>query len=284
MATSPFVSRRRWPCGLLIGIVVWLGLDSRSVGLPPFWAKYTGDALWALMIYLGIALVFVARHPLLIAGGAIAISCIVEFSQLYHAPWIDAVRGTTLGHLALGDTFAWGDILAYLVGIAFGTCLELAAKCIKWPASVPSRSDSVMADLYELDRFLDAQEGIYEQALAEIKAGRKTSHWMWFIFPQIAGLGSSSTARRYAIRDRDEAKAYLAHSVLGPRLKECAAAALQVEGKSANEVFGSPDDLKLRSCATLFAAISPAGSVFERLLHRYYGSEPDEKTLRLIEH
>jgi uncharacterized protein (DUF1810 family) len=105
---------------------------------------------------------------------------------------------------------------------------------------------------------------------------------MWFVYPQFDGLGFSSTAKEYAIKSLAEARAYLAHPILGPRLVECAEAALGVEGKSAHDVFGSPDDLKLRSCATLFAHVSPAGSAFHRLLDKYYGGTPDEKTLQLL--
>jgi uncharacterized protein (DUF1810 family) len=138
-------------------------------------------------------------------------------------------------------------------------------------------------DPHNLNRFLHAQAHDYERALSEVKAGRKRSHWMWYIFPQFAGLGFSSTSERYAIKSVAEAKAYLAHPVLGPRLVECAEAVLGIEGRSALEVFGSPDDLKLRSCATLFANVSPAESVFERLLDRYYQGERDSQTLRLLE-
>ena len=134
----------------------------------------------------------------------------------------------------------------------------------------------------DLRRFVDAQEGTYEQALAEIKAGLKRSHWMWFIFPQIDGLGSSPTARLYAIKSRDEAQSYLQHPVLGPRLLECADAVLAIEGNSARDIFGTPDDLKLRSSATLFAAVSPKGSVFERILDKYFGGEADPRTLGLM--
>jgi uncharacterized protein (DUF1810 family) len=137
-------------------------------------------------------------------------------------------------------------------------------------------------DLYNLSRFLQAQEDDYEQALSEIKDGRKRSHWIWYIFPQIDGLGFSPTSKRYAIKSIEEARAYLEHPILGPRLRECAEAALGVEGRSAREIFGSPDDLKLRSCATLFACVSPPGSVFERLLGKYYGGGRDDSTLRLL--
>ena len=138
------------------------------------------------------------------------------------------------------------------------------------------------ADAYDLARFVRAQELDYDQALSEIRGGRKRSHWMWYIFPQFDGLGVSSTSRQYAIKSLAEADAYLRHPVLGPRLLESVQAVLGVEGRSAYEVFGSPDDMKLRSCATLFACVSPAGSVFEQVLDRYFGGERDDKTLRLI--
>lgn len=137
-------------------------------------------------------------------------------------------------------------------------------------------------DPFDLTRFVTAQAHDYARALAEVRAGRKASHWMWYVFPQFAGLGFSPTSQFYAIKSRAEAGAYLAHPVLGPRLVEVAEAALAVEGKSAAEIFGPPDDLKLRSSATLFAQVSPAGSVFHRLLDRYFGGEPDAQTLRLL--
>jgi uncharacterized protein (DUF1810 family) len=139
-----------------------------------------------------------------------------------------------------------------------------------------------MTDPFDLDRFVLAQEGHYERALGEIRSGRKRTHWMWFIFPQIQGLGSSAMALRYAISGLPEAQAYLAHEILGPRLLECSAAVIGVEGRSVTEIFGSPDDLKLRSCATLFARVSPRGSVFERLLSTYYRGIPDPLTLASI--
>ena len=138
------------------------------------------------------------------------------------------------------------------------------------------------ADAYDLARFVRAQEPDYDQAMSEIRAGRKRSHWMWYIFPQFDGLGVSSTSRQYSIKSVAEAEAYLRHPILGPRLLESVQAVLGVEGQSALEVFGSPDDMKLRSCATLFACVSPAGSVFEQLLDRYFGGEHDDKTLRLV--
>jgi uncharacterized protein (DUF1810 family) len=147
---------------------------------------------------------------------------------------------------------------------------------------VETQAPGGASDPHNLNRFVQAQEGDYEQALGEVRNGRKQSHWMWYIFPQLDGLGISSTSRRYAIKSVAEAEAYLAHAVLGPRLRECAEAVLGVEGRSAAEIFGSPDDVKLRSCATLFACVSPAGSVFERLLDKYYQGERDGKTLRLL--
>jgi uncharacterized protein (DUF1810 family) len=138
-------------------------------------------------------------------------------------------------------------------------------------------------DPHDLDRFVLAQADDYEQALAEIRGGRKRSHWMWYIFPQVEGLGFSSTSRRYSIRSLAEARAYLDHPVLGRRLVECAEAALGVEGRSASEIFGSPDDMKLKSSATLFASVTPPDSVFARLLDRYFGGERDGRTLQLLE-
>jgi uncharacterized protein (DUF1810 family) len=136
-------------------------------------------------------------------------------------------------------------------------------------------------DPYDLNRFVRAQEGDYAQVLAEIESGRKRSHWMWYVFPQFDGLGFSATSKLYAIKSVAEAQAYLAHPVLGPRLVECAGAVVRVEGRSATDIFGSPDDLKLQSCATLFAALLPASSVFDRLLGKYYGGERDGRTLQL---
>jgi len=137
------------------------------------------------------------------------------------------------------------------------------------------------ADPFDLARFVEAQADNYADALAEIRDGYKVSHWMWFIFPQFAGLGSSSMAQRFAIKSVAEAEAYLAHPTLGPRLVECCEAALAVDGKSAISIFGTPDDMKLRSCVTLFDAISPGG-VFGRVLAKYYAGEPDRRTLTLI--
>lgn len=137
-------------------------------------------------------------------------------------------------------------------------------------------------DPYGLARFVEAQEDCYPQVLSEIRHGLKRSHWMWYVFPQFDGLGFSPTSRRYSIKSVAEAEEYLRHPILGPRLLECARATLGVEGRSAREMFGSPDDLKLRSSATLFESVSPAGSVFEEVLDRYFGGEPDERTLQLL--
>ncbi len=136
-------------------------------------------------------------------------------------------------------------------------------------------------DPFDLDRFLVAQADSFAQALAELRAGRKQSHWMWYVFPQFAGLGMSPMSKRFAIRSVAEAAAYLAHPVLGPRLREVAEAALAIPTRSALAIFGSPDDAKLRSCATLFALVSPEGSVFHRILDKYFASRRDEQTLRL---
>ena len=133
----------------------------------------------------------------------------------------------------------------------------------------------------DLSRFLKAQEYDYAQALREIRAGRKRSHWMWYIFPQIQGLGFSSTAQYYAIRDLNEAKDYLAHPVLGARLKEISEALLELDGLSAHEIFGYPDDLKLRSCMTLFRMADLNCEVFEQVLEKYYDGEPDRRTVEL---
>ena len=139
-----------------------------------------------------------------------------------------------------------------------------------------------MGDPHELNRFLVGQAPVYDVALAEIRAGQKQSHWMWFVFPQFAGLGTSPISQHYAIKSVSEAEAYLRHPVLGPRLLECVEAVLGIEGRTARQIFGAPDDAKLRSCATLFAHVSPPGSVFERLLERYFPDGPDGRTLGAV--
>ncbi len=138
------------------------------------------------------------------------------------------------------------------------------------------------SDTFDLNRFLQAQTNDYDRALAEIRAGQKRSHWMWYIFPQFAGLGSSAMSQRYAIKSRAEAVAYLRHEILGPRLIACAEAALAVSDKSALQIFGSPDDRKLHSSATLFAAVGGPESVFERLLEKYFPEGRDAQTIRLL--
>ena len=134
-------------------------------------------------------------------------------------------------------------------------------------------------DQYNLERFVSAQDSIYAEVLSELRAGMKTSHWMWFIFPQIRGLGRSPVSVEYAISSREEAAAYLQHSVLGLRLKECTQLVLDVEGRSAEEIFGSPDDMKFRSSMTLFAQVSPDDDIFARALQQYFDGAPDWLTL-----
>lgn len=139
-----------------------------------------------------------------------------------------------------------------------------------------------MSDVADLSHFVAAQAPVWPQVLAELRAGRKTSHWMWFIFPQHVELGRSAMARRFGLGSRAEARAYLGHPVLGPRLLEATACVLAVQGRSAHDIFGSPDDLKLRSCMTLFDAEAPQHVVFRAVLDRYFGGQPDERTLSLI--
>lgn len=141
-----------------------------------------------------------------------------------------------------------------------------------------------MSDPFDLKRFTDAQDQgeTYVRALAELRAGRKQTHWMWFVFPQLAGLGESAMARRYAISGPDEARAYLAHRILGPRLLEAVAAVNAIEGRTAHEIFSSPDDMKFRSCVTLFACVGDDPGVFRAALGRYYGGAEDTATLRLL--
>jgi len=135
----------------------------------------------------------------------------------------------------------------------------------------------------DLSRFTGAQEKVYASVLAELRSGRKRRHWMWFVFPQIHGLGSSPTAVHFAIQSREEAQQYLRHPVLGSRLMECAELLLAIQGSSASEVFGYPDDLKLKSSMTLFASVAEPGSVFVRVLEKYFHGERDVRTLDLLE-
>ena len=139
-----------------------------------------------------------------------------------------------------------------------------------------------MTDTYELGRFVAAQEGVYPRALAELQAGDKRSHWMWFVFPQIAGLGASPMAQRYAIGSLAEAEAYAAHPVLGARLRACTAAVNAVAGRSAHAIFGSPDDLKFRSSMTLFARAVPGEPLFAEALARYFDGVPDPRTMAAL--
>jgi len=139
-----------------------------------------------------------------------------------------------------------------------------------------------MTDPFNLQRFIDAQAPVYAQVLAELGAGSKRSHWMWFIFPQIAGLGRSETARYFAISSREEAAAYLAHPTLGPRLRECCRLTTLVEGRSAREIFGTPDDMKFRSSLTLFAAVAPDDAIFTEALQKFFSGEADRLTLACL--
>jgi uncharacterized protein (DUF1810 family) len=136
-----------------------------------------------------------------------------------------------------------------------------------------------MNDLYNLQRFVDAQSSVYEQVCSELRAGKKSGHWMWFIFPQIQGLGSSSLARKYAISSTDEATAYLSHPDLGSRIRECSRLVLTIEGRTIYQIFGSPDDIKFRSSMTLFVHTAPGEQVFQDALQKYFGGEPDPLTL-----
>ena len=135
-------------------------------------------------------------------------------------------------------------------------------------------------DPHDLARFTAAQDEIYDRILAELKGGRKRTHWMWFVFPQIDGLGFSATTTRYSIKSLAEARAYLAHPVLGARLRECTQAVLATDGRTAFEIFGSPDNMKLKSSMTLFGAV--ADSVFDAVLEKFYGGERDTGTLELL--
>ena len=138
-------------------------------------------------------------------------------------------------------------------------------------------------DPHDLQRFVEAQDPVIDEVKQELRSGRKRSHWMWYVFPQMRGLGSSQTAQYYAIDSREEAEAYLEHPTLGPRLRDCTEIVNAVEGRSANDVFGSPDDLKFRSSMTLFDAVADDPTPFRTALKRYYDAEPDPKTLELLE-
>lgn len=139
-----------------------------------------------------------------------------------------------------------------------------------------------MDDPYALQRFVDAQDPIYEQVCAELRAGAKTSHWMWFVFPQLKSLGRSPTAERFGIESREEADAYLQHPILGARLKQCTALVLAVQGRSAHQIFHSPDDLKFRSSMTLFERVAPREPVFAQALTKYFAGQRDPRTLQSL--
>jgi uncharacterized protein (DUF1810 family) len=139
-----------------------------------------------------------------------------------------------------------------------------------------------MTDDYNLQRFLDAQDNVYDAVLGELRAGEKSSHWIWFIFPQIKDLGHSGTAQKFAITSLEEAKAYLQHPILGPRLRECTQLVLNVEGRSAEQIFGYPDNLKFRSCLTLFMTAATENKVFKDALLKYFEGKPDTLMLDLL--
>ncbi len=139
-----------------------------------------------------------------------------------------------------------------------------------------------MAEGFDLQRFIDAQAPVYGRVCGELRNGRKQSHWMWFIFPQIAGLGHSPMAQRYAISSLAEAKAYLEHPILGPRLRECTRLVLSVEGRSAREILGARDDMKFRSCLTLFAHAAPDEPLFRGALDKFFGGEEDPLTVQKL--
>ncbi|MDQ0654129.1 DUF1810 domain-containing protein [Pseudomonas cedrina] len=140
-----------------------------------------------------------------------------------------------------------------------------------------------MQDRFNLSRFVEAQRPVFSRVMDELHAGRKTSHWMWFIFPQVQGLGRSEMAQRFAISGVAEARAYLEHEVLGPRLESCVYAVLQHHGTSAGQLFGVPDDLKFRSCLTLFMSVQNESTVYQTALDQFFDGEPDRKTLLLLE-
>ena len=137
-------------------------------------------------------------------------------------------------------------------------------------------------DKFDLSRFVSAQESLFDTAVRELRRGEKRSHWMWFIFPQLDGLGSSAMAKKYALSGLDEARAYLNHPVLGPRLVECCRAVLSVEGKSASEIMGYPDDLKLRSSMTLFSLVEDPPSEFREVLTKFFEGKQDQRTRELL--
>ncbi len=134
-----------------------------------------------------------------------------------------------------------------------------------------------------LSRFLSSQDTVYPQVLKELQNGKKTSHWIWFIFPQIEGLGQSTTAKYYSIKNLNEAKKYIDHPILGKRLLECCNIILKIEGRSVEDIFGYPDNLKLKSCMTLFKYVTPENKVFSIVLKTYFADQEDERTVSILQ-
>ena len=159
---------------------------------------------------------------------------------------------------------------------------QIISRTRGWPAHVKWHTASSTNEPHDLASFLRAQEDCYDAVFSELKDGHKQSHWMWYVFPQFDGLGFSPTSKQYSIKSTEEADAYLRHTTLGPRLRECVEVLLGLDGRSSHDIFGSPDDSKLRSCATLFALVSPSESLFERLLEKYFDGQRDDTTLRLV--
>jgi uncharacterized protein (DUF1810 family) len=163
-----------------------------------------------------------------------------------------------------------------LPSLATSVTVAVGGDAVSTSSASRERHNAPMSDAIE--RFVTAQDGVYPEVLDELRNGRKTGHWIWFVFPQIAGLGMSATSQHYAISSLDEARAYLAHPVLGPRLRECAGILLETEGPTALEIFGSIDAKKVRSCMTLFHRAAPDDPVFAQVLDRFYDGIPDEAT------
>lgn len=172
---------------------------------------------------------------------------------------------------------------AYLALIgALGAIGILSQNCL-WKAGVMKKNDTISADdPFQLNRFIIAQEKIYDVVLEELREGQKQSHWMWYIFPQIDGLAQSATSKYYAIKSVEEARQYLDHPVLGKRLVECTELVLAVKGRSVSQIFGYPDDMKFKSCMTLFAHAAPSHSVFMQALDTHFNGEQDAKTLQIL--
>ena len=161
--------------------------------------------------------------------------------------------------------------------------------CLTQESDMPKGSNlfqgsdmSSLEDPFDLNRFIRAQESVYDRVIAELDSGQKRSHWMWYVFPQVDGLGHSSTAKHYAMKSLEEARHYLDHPILGTRLDECTQAVIAVEGRSVSQIFGYPDDLKLKSCMTLFAAVASSDKSFVKVLDKYFHGERDSRTLQLL--